>query len=148
MIRVLGWPRGLATSSQGRIVFKLIVVGTDGSDTATQAVRQASGKPGGMPPEFVDMIWKYLDRGTKRAILRRYRHADPDRLLAAGENLGKLDCPALVVWGAKDPYTPGEWGEAFAKALSHADADIRHDAGHWPWIDDPSIIDRVLNFVS
>lgn len=115
---------------------------------AALILRQASGKPGGMPPEFVDMIWKYLDKGTKRAILRLYRHADLDRLVAAGENLGKLDCPALVVWGEKDPYTPGEWGEAFAKALPHADADIRHDVGHWPWIDDPSIIDRVVNFVS
>jgi nucleotide-binding universal stress UspA family protein len=30
-----------AVSTQGRIMFKSIVVGTDGSDTATQAVRQA-----------------------------------------------------------------------------------------------------------
>jgi nucleotide-binding universal stress UspA family protein len=31
----------LETSGQGRVMFKSIVVGTDGSDTATQAVRQA-----------------------------------------------------------------------------------------------------------
>lgn len=37
----LGWPRGLAIDLQGVIMFSSIVVGTDGSDTATQAVREA-----------------------------------------------------------------------------------------------------------
>ena len=40
MIR-LGWPRGLASNLTRGIMFNSIVVGTDGSDTATQAVRQA-----------------------------------------------------------------------------------------------------------
>lgn len=111
-------------------------------------LRQASGRRGGMPEQFVDMIWKHLDNGTKRAILRLYRHADPDRLGAAGENLGALDCPALVVWGTKDPYLRQEWGRAYAQALPNAEPDIREQAGHWPWIDDPTIIDRVLGFLS
>jgi nucleotide-binding universal stress UspA family protein len=40
MIR-LGWPRGLASNPARGIMFSAIVVGTDGSETATQAVRQA-----------------------------------------------------------------------------------------------------------
>jgi nucleotide-binding universal stress UspA family protein len=40
MIRV-GWPRGLAFNLARGIMFSSIVVGTDGSDTATQAVHQA-----------------------------------------------------------------------------------------------------------
>ena len=40
MIR-LGRPRGLALNLARGIMFRSIVVGTDGSDTATQAVRQA-----------------------------------------------------------------------------------------------------------
>ena len=31
----------VGSPNQGRVMFKSIVVGTDGSDTATQAVRQA-----------------------------------------------------------------------------------------------------------
>jgi nucleotide-binding universal stress UspA family protein len=38
---LLGWPRGLAFNLVRGIMFSSIVVGTDGSDTATQAVRQA-----------------------------------------------------------------------------------------------------------
>jgi nucleotide-binding universal stress UspA family protein len=37
----VGGPRGLAIDLQGVIMFSSIVVGTDGSDTATQAVREA-----------------------------------------------------------------------------------------------------------
>jgi pimeloyl-ACP methyl ester carboxylesterase len=115
---------------------------------AALALRQASGTPKGMPEQFVDMIWKHMDRGTERAILRLYRHADPDRLAAAGEDLGGLHCTALVVWGAKDPYLRQEWGRAYAQALPNAELDIRDQTGHWPWIDDPGIVDRVLSFLS
>jgi len=38
---LLGWPRGLAFNLVRGIMFSSIVVGTDGSDTATQAVREA-----------------------------------------------------------------------------------------------------------
>jgi nucleotide-binding universal stress UspA family protein len=37
----IGWPRGLAIDLQGVIMFSSIVVGTDGSSSATQAVREA-----------------------------------------------------------------------------------------------------------
>ena len=41
MIALIAGRRRIRTSSEGRIMFRSIVVGTDGSDTATQAVRQA-----------------------------------------------------------------------------------------------------------
>jgi pimeloyl-ACP methyl ester carboxylesterase len=111
-------------------------------------LRQARADRGPMPREFVDMVWDSWDRGTSRAVLALYRHADPDRLAAAGRDLGRLGCPALVLWGTRDPYLPSRFADAYAEALPDARLELRGDAGHWPWIDDPSLVERVLDFVT
>lgn len=110
-------------------------------------LRQARGDRSRMPTEFVDLIWDHWDRGTQRAILDLYRHADPPRLAAAGRDLGKLVCPSLVLWGDRDIYLPTKFAHDYAAALPKAQLDVREGIGHWPWIDDPSAIDRVLDFL-
>ena len=110
-------------------------------------LRQARGDRSAMPPQFVEMIWRHWDRGTKRATLDLYRGADPPLLAAAGRDLGGLACPSLVLWGGRDPYIPPRFAEAYAEALPAAELEVREGAGHWPWIDDPSLIDRVVGFL-
>lgn len=109
---------------------------------------QARGDRSTMPAEFVEMVWRHWDGGTKRAVLQLYRDADPARLAAAGKDLGKLTCPALVLWGDRDPYLPTRFAHAYANALPNAEAEILEGCGHWPWIDDPAVVDRVLDFVA
>jgi pimeloyl-ACP methyl ester carboxylesterase len=109
-------------------------------------LRQARGDRSAMPPEFVQMIWDHWDKGTRAAVLALYRHADPDRLALAGADLGKLDCPALVLWGDRDIYLPTRFAEAYAEVLPDARLEIVAGAGHWPWIDDPSVVDTILSF--
>lgn len=109
-------------------------------------LRQARGDRGPMPPEFVEMIWDHWDKGTRAAVLALYRHADPDRLVLAGKDLGKIACPALVLWGDRDIYLPTRFAEAYAEALPDARLEIAAGTGHWPWIEDPSVVDRVLAF--
>lgn len=111
-------------------------------------LRQARGDRSAMPAEFVDMIWDHFDRGTRRAVLALYRDADPDRLAAAGSALGKIDCPALVLWGERDPFVGPRWARGYAQALPDARLEILEGTGHWPWIDDPTAIDRVLDFLA
>jgi pimeloyl-ACP methyl ester carboxylesterase len=110
-------------------------------------LRQASGDRSPMPPEFVDSIWRHWDRGTARAVLTLYRHANPDRLALAGKDLGRIQCPTLVLWGDRDPYIPVRYGAALADALPNAEFEALPGAGHWPWIDDPKVIDRTLSFL-
>jgi pimeloyl-ACP methyl ester carboxylesterase len=110
-------------------------------------LRQARGDRSPMPPEFVEMIWRHWDKGTKAATLALYRHADPDRLAEAGRDLARVDCPALVLWGDRDPYLPTRFAEAYTAALPNAELETVPGAGHWPWIDDPAITDRVLAFL-
>jgi pimeloyl-ACP methyl ester carboxylesterase len=111
-------------------------------------MRQARGDRSPMPEELIDLVWDHWDKGTSNAVLSLYRHADPDRLATAGRDLGKLDCPALVLWGDRDPYLPARFAGAFAAALPNAELEVVEGAGHWPWIDDASVIDRVLRFVA
>lgn len=111
-------------------------------------LRLAKGDHGPMPTEFVDMIWDHFDAGTSAALLALYRHADPDRLAVAGRDLDRLDCPALVLWGDRDPYVSPRFGEAYAAVLPNAELEIVHGAGHWPWIDEPGVIDRILRFLA
>jgi pimeloyl-ACP methyl ester carboxylesterase len=111
-------------------------------------MRQSRGDRSAMPSEFVDLIWDSWDKGTRDATLALYRHADPDRLAAAGKDLSRLACPSLVLWGDRDPYLPTRFGAAYADALPGSELEIVAGAGHWPWIDDPGVVDRILGFVS
>lgn len=111
-------------------------------------LRQA--RPGfrAMPDSFVDMIWDRWDPQTTAAILRLYRSADPTALAAAGAGLGRLGCPALVVWGAADPYIGVVHGREYAALLPAAELLEVEQAGHWPWIDRPELIGRVTGFLA
>ena len=111
------------------------------------AMRQASGDRKPMPPQLVDEIWRYRQRGVARPTLELYRSADPDRLAAAGARLGELAGPAMVVWGLRDPYLGPELGREFEKRLPGAALVEIPDGGHWPWIDRPDVVGTVTGFL-
>jgi pimeloyl-ACP methyl ester carboxylesterase len=111
-------------------------------------MRQARGDRSPMPPEFIDMVWDHWDEGTRDATLALYRHADPDRLARAGQDLARISCPALVVWGDRDPYLPTRFARAYADALPGSGLRIGAGAGHWPWIDRPALVEDIHSFVS
>lgn len=110
-------------------------------------LRQASGDRGPMPRDFVDAMWRYRQRGLGRSLLDLYRSADPERLAEAGKGLGELTCPALVVWGQRDPYLGPELGRAYASQLPNAELLEVEGAGHWPWIDRSELVDQVVDFL-
>jgi len=102
-----------------------------------------------LPAPLVDSAAAHFDQGTQRAILRLYRWADPERLAECGARLGELRAPALVVWGEEDPYLPVRFAHGYAAVLGgDVELDIRPGAGHWPWVADPSVIDRVTAFLA
>ena len=103
---------------------------------------------GRVPAEFVDSIWRHWPRGRWPAALELYRSADPELLAAAGEALTELRCPALVLWGLRDPYLPARFGRAYAERLPSAELVELPDAGHWPWLDRPEVVERVTTFLN
>ena len=135
-----------------RYAWRRRLLGELANATTTKAVlrlisRQASAAPGAMAPEFIDAGWETWPRGTWPQALRLYRSAHPDALARAGANLARIACPALVVWGLGDPYLPAEFGRAFAQRLPDAELLEVADAGHWPWIDQPSVVGSVTAFL-
>jgi pimeloyl-ACP methyl ester carboxylesterase len=102
---------------------------------------------GPVPDDFADAILRHFDQGTQRAILRLYRSAPEERLAQAGENLSHIQAPALVVWGALDPYIPSNFGDAYAARLGDARVEHVGDAGHWPWLDRPDVVNNLATFL-
>jgi pimeloyl-ACP methyl ester carboxylesterase len=101
-----------------------------------------------LPPAIAEEAWAHFDQGTQRAILRLYRSSPEDALARAGLDLGRIDCPVLVMWGDHDPYLDPAFADAYASALGgEAEVLHLHDAGHWPWHDRPDAIDRVATFL-
>jgi pimeloyl-ACP methyl ester carboxylesterase len=114
---------------------------------ADLALRESRGDWSRHDPAFVDMIWDHLDRGTFEAILTLYRSAPPERLEAAGKRLGEIEAPALVVWALKDRYIAPRFGREYAARLPNAELYELPEAGHWPWIDAPEVVGRVVDFL-
>ena len=110
--------------------------------------RESNATPGPLPEAWQENVWKHFDEGTRRAILRLYRSSPPGVLAAAGAALGELRMPALVVWGMRDPYIPARFAGAYAAALPDAELLELADAGHWPWLDRPDLVARVVDFLS
>jgi pimeloyl-ACP methyl ester carboxylesterase len=101
-----------------------------------------------LPRAVAEESWPHFDQGTQRAILQLYRASPEDALARAGLDLGRIECPALVVWGDRDPYVPAAFADAYAGALG-GETEVLHlpDAGHWPWHDRPDAVDRIAAFL-
>lgn len=102
------------------------------------------GNPRGLPRAFVDRMYDDYDRGTRRAVLKLYR-ATPG---GGGEEIAALfrvlDRPALVVWGAADPYIPAEQAELQRESFPRAEVVMLEHSGHWPFVDDPEAVERAV----
>ncbi len=124
-----------------------LLMGTTNRFTLTRSSREVNATPGPMAPAWIDSVLEHFDQGTQRAILRLYRSSPPEVLAAAGEQLGSLGVPALVAWGMEDPYIAAHFARDYADALGGAELLELSGAGHYPWLDRPELIDRVLEFL-
>ena len=104
------------------------------------------GNPRGLPAEYFDNVYKTFDRGTRRAVLRLYRNTPntEEGARQLTEALRPLDLPALVVWGAHDPYIPVEFAERQRQVFPRAEIKILPDSGHWPFADDPGGVSQAV----
>ncbi|HEV3093640.1 MAG TPA: alpha/beta hydrolase [Solirubrobacteraceae bacterium] len=112
------------------------------------STRESNVTPGPLPDAWIDSVLAHFDQGTQRAILRLYRSSPSDVLASAGERLSRLEMPALVVWGTRDPYIPTRFATESARALPNSELVELEDAGHWWWLDRPDAIERVAEFLT
>ncbi|MGH2886387.1 MAG: alpha/beta fold hydrolase [Solirubrobacteraceae bacterium] len=104
------------------------------------------GNPRGLPRAFVDRMYDHSDAGTTRAVLSLYRATDDPGGVGRrhADALAPLDRPALVVWGAHDPYLPVALAERQREAFPSAEIAILEESGHWPFADDPDGVGRYV----
>ena len=102
------------------------------------------GNPRGLPRAFIDRMYDDMDAGTSRAVLKLYRATDDPGAVgrAHAAALRPLDRPALVVWGAHDPYIPVAMAERQRAAFPSAEITVLENSGHWPFADDPDGVGR------
>jgi pimeloyl-ACP methyl ester carboxylesterase len=128
--------------------FGELLMGSVNQWLLARTLRGASESPEAWPDERIATVYQQFDQGTQRAILRLHRSIEPSGLGAAGGDLTELWAPALVVWGEHDPWLDPSLADAYARRLPRAELDRVPDAGHWPWLDQPSVIERVTAFVT
>jgi pimeloyl-ACP methyl ester carboxylesterase len=106
--------------------------------------------PKGLPAEFVDKMYDDYDHATRRTVLKLYR-ATPDpgsTAVELGAAMAELHKPALVIWGAKDPFVGVEFAERQREFFEVQDVAILQESGHWPFQDDPQrVAQTVLPFL-
>jgi pimeloyl-ACP methyl ester carboxylesterase len=102
--------------------------------------------PGGLSADHARAVMRHMDHGTQRAILKLYRSTSADELASRG--LAHVRAPALVLWGERDPYLPPTWAARIAGALGgEAVSETVPEAGHWPWLDRPDTLERIITFI-
>ena len=112
-----------------------------------RALRHANREP--LPEAALHEMYSKLDFGTQRAILKLMRSVKPGTLAAAGTGIDRIDAPALIVWGELDPFIPARAAIEYASALgSEPELALLDDAGHWPWLDRPDVLEQVADFIA
>lgn len=110
-------------------------------------LRRGCARPHAFSDERIETVWSQFDQGTQRAILRLFRATGESELAAAGAGLEQLGMPALVLWGEQDPWLPPQFADAYGRRLPCATVERIEGAGHWPWLDDSTVADRIAEFV-
>lgn len=108
------------------------------------------GNPRRLPEAFIDRCYRDFDAGTRRAVLRLYRATNPGGAQAGqlAAALRPLDRPALVVWGAHDPYLSVRWAKRQREVFPGARVAVLEGSGHWPFVDDPEgVASEVIPFL-
>jgi pimeloyl-ACP methyl ester carboxylesterase len=99
-----------------------------------------------LPERDFDLMWKNFDRDSRRAILALYRATDIEEQTAQLPQLRLLasQWPAIVIFGADDPYLPAKFAERNKESLPRASVHLIEGVGHWPHLEAPDAVGELL----
>jgi 2-hydroxy-6-oxonona-2,4-dienedioate hydrolase len=145
----------LIASPAGVVLVRLL-----NSPSRVRTMLRASGHgasldAGLIPDVFVD--WRAsAARETdamrhERAMVRAIVDGDSYRpgLTFDEDELGDIATPTLMVYGTDDHVGSADVWRRFTGLLPHAELEVVEDAGHMPWLDEPSrVAERLRRFLS
>ena len=107
--------------------------------TTRRAWRKGLRKGPALPEEMIDRMYDDFDWKTRRAVLRLYRATPLPYPPAQGwmDTLAGLDRPALIVWGADDPFLGKRRIEDLQEPFPSAAVVRLQGSGHFPFADNP-----------
>ena len=107
-----------------------------------QNLREAMVDPNSFDEKDVKAYYQPLTRPEAwKTNLKIERSWDPSFV---EENISRIRCPALIVWGEKDPWHPVDMAQEFARRLQRADVKILPGCGHLPHEEQPQEFNRLL----
>jgi pimeloyl-ACP methyl ester carboxylesterase len=115
-----------------------LVMGATTKWLLARTLRRGAVSPDAWPDARIAAVWDQFDQGTQRAILRLVRSSTPACTPTT---------PATILWGEEDPWYPPALADAYAARLSGATVERVAGAGHWPWLDQPEVVDRVASLL-
>ncbi len=109
-----------------------------------------NGQTTPLPAEFVNRLYDDLDRETRCGIIRLYRGTDePEIHRFSSEQAEALSRrqrrPALVIWGADDPYLPPSLAQDQRAGFPRAKIHVFDDSAHWPFVDHEAQTRRLIS---
>jgi pimeloyl-ACP methyl ester carboxylesterase len=81
---------------------------------------------------------------TKRAVRKFYRATPASAMGGLRDPVRALDLPALVVFGAGDPYIPWTQAERQRESFPSARVELLDGLGHWPFLEDPERVRELV----
>jgi haloalkane dehalogenase len=92
----------------------------------------------GFGGEAIAEYWKAFESDAGRSgILDLYRSGDFSKLEAYEGKLAALGVPALILWGANDPFAPVAGAHRFHEELPDSELAVVEGAGHFVYADAP-----------
>ncbi|WP_019998122.1 alpha/beta fold hydrolase [Aureimonas ureilytica] len=106
-----------------------------GAEMLEEMARRIVFEPEGRGQDAADAFRRMAARATAGRLLAQNEAlaTRPDR----GADLGRIPCPALLLWGAEDAFSPPSVGEAMAGAMPDARFVPLDECGHLPSLEAP-----------
>ena len=96
------------------------------------------GLSSGMTDDALDEYWKaFADDPRRQGQLDFYRSMDFEKVEPYEGKLAALGVPALLVFGATDPFCPVSSAYRFQRELPDTELVVLPEAGHFVWEDEP-----------
>jgi haloalkane dehalogenase len=99
-------------------------------------IQDAGGR---MTAEAIDAYWKtFTTPAGRQGMLDLYRSGNFEKLRPYEGQLGAMDVPALLLWGANDPTVPVAGAHRFDNEISDSKLVILEGASHFLYDDEPA----------
>ncbi len=94
---------------------------------------------------LIDSIMKsrnYKNRDALERIMKN--NARPEEKITS-EELAKINCPTVIIWGMEDHVIPIKYGEILKSKIQNSQMIKMENAGHTPFIGNPVEFAKIIN---